>query len=171
MTLRLTQLGTLGALIALSTIGSYADQARPKKPIAVAPKATNAPRIRPKSVGSRAVTSTTISELLAKDLTLQPGESKQLYAESDFSGTESVALGFIGPNDQDFTNTNYLVWWGPANAPSYVVSDYLQGEYFSFLNSGGSQVTTYGNELMIEVRNDGKIPVTFSQITAYAVAR
>ena len=133
---------------------------------AAAPKA----RVQPKLVSPRAVTSTTISEVVAQDVTIPAGGSQQFYAQSDFSGAEVASLGFYATTDQDLSKTTYLVWWAPAGAPNYVVADYLQGGNFAFLNSGGSQVAIYGNQLMIEMRNTGNQPVTITQITAYAVA-
>lgn len=124
-----------------------------------------------KALGPRAVNSTTIGEVLAKNVTLAPGASQKFFAQSDFTGTESVKIAFYAAADQDLSSTNYLVWWSVPDADNYAVSDYLQGKYFAFLNTGGAFVQTYGNQLLIEMRNDGKNPVTISQITLYAVAR
>jgi hypothetical protein len=167
MTRRFALLTT--ALLALgATLYGEATTAKKKGPApAVAPHTV----VRsPRSLSPRAVTSTTISEVLATNLTMQPGTSQQFFAKSDFTGVEQVSLAFYAAPDQDISATNYLVWWAIPDAPNYAVSDYLQGQDFAFLNSGGAVVATYGNQLMIEMRNNGTKPVTLSQITVYAVA-
>ncbi len=157
---------TTGGL-AMGTRVHGQETAATKKERALAPVAKRAPKI----LSPQALTSTTISEVLATNLTLQPATSQQLFAKSDFSGVEKVQLGFYAAPDQDISVTNYLVWWAIPDAPNYGVTDYLEGQNFAFLNSGGAYVATYGNELMVEVRNNGTKPVVITQITAYAIAR
>lgn len=167
MFIRLTRLGALALAFLPGTGLHAADPATPrKKETAHAPKA----RVTPKLASPKAVNSTTISEVVAQNITLDPGTSQQFFAQSDFSGAEKVSLGFYTTSDQDLSATNYLVWWSPPGAANYVVADVLFGNQFAFLNSGGANVNTYGNQLMIEVRNGGTDPVSISQITAYAVA-
>jgi hypothetical protein len=115
--------------------------------------------------------SLTLYELLAQNVTLAAGASQQFFAKTDFTGVGKVNLGFYATPDQDLSSTNYLVWWAIPGAPSYVVVDYLQGKNFAFLNSGGASVLPFGNQLMVEIRNNGTQPVTISQVTAFAVAR
>lgn len=158
---------TLALVLGMSLHAQKPTTAR-DRPTAHAPR----PRVTPKVTTSpSALTSTTISEVVAQNVTLAGGASQQFFAQSDFSGADKVALGFYATTDQDLSGTTYLVWWAPPGAPNYVVADYLLGNQFAFLNSGGVQVVPYGNQLMIEVRNTGTDPVTISQITAYAVAR
>ena len=155
------------ALLALgATLSGEETTTTKKKGPALAPRVVRSP----KSLSPRAVTSTTISEVLATNLTMQPGTSQQFFAKSDFTGVEKVSLAVYASPDQDISPTNYLVWWAIPDAPNYTVSDYLPADNFAFLNSGGAVVATYGNQLLVEVRNNGTKPVTITQITVYAVA-
>jgi hypothetical protein len=163
---RAVRIGFLAALMTLSLAAEESTATR-KKEVAVAPKAT----ATPKAISPQAVLSTTITEVLAQGVTLQPGASQQFFAKSDFSGADKVALGFYATSDQDLSMTNYLVWWAPAGAPQYVVTDYVSGKNFAFLNSGGWVAAPFGNQLMVEMRNNGTNAVTITQITTYAIAR
>jgi hypothetical protein len=166
---RLTRLGAMTlTVVALGmTLRAEESVAHKKKEAAHAPRA----QAGVKAVSPQTLSSTTLSELLVNNFTLAPGASQQVFAKTDFSGADKVQIGFYGANDQDFSKTAYLVWWAPPGAPNYVVADYIQGSDFSFLNSGGVQLVPYGNQLMIEFRNNGSAPVTYIQVTAYAVAR
>jgi hypothetical protein len=131
------------------------------------------PRVRtaPKLLSPKAINSTTITEIIAQNVTLAPGDDQQFYAQSDFSGVDRVNLAFYATPDQDLSKTNYLVWWAVPNAANYSVVDYVQGQYFAFLNSGGATLLPYGNQLLIEARNNGTQSATISQITVFGVAR
>jgi hypothetical protein len=136
-----------------------------KKDTAHSPKA----RVMPKTTSSQG-TGTTISEVVTQNLMLTPGTSQQVYAQSDFTGADKVSIGVYTTTDQSLLNTSYLIWWAIPNAPNYMVADTLLGSTFDFLNTGGAQLPTYGNQLMIEIRNNGTDPVTIGQVTVYAIA-
>jgi hypothetical protein len=158
------------ALLALGMNLRAEEPAAPRKKEAAssaAPKVS----LSAKLLSPKAIASTTIFELVAQNVTLQPGGSQQFYTQSDYTGVDKVALGFYAATDQDLSATNYLVWWAIPGASSYVVGNYVPGNTFPFLNTGGVQLATFGNQLMVEMRNNGTKPVTITQITAYAIAR
>jgi hypothetical protein len=155
-----------GSLAASKPSSGGADQAAfPIKRSAVRSPKMQAAASTPNAAG------TTISEVLVSDLTLAPGTSQQVFSRSDFSGVDKLNIGFYGTIDQDFSNTNCLIWWAIPGASDYVAADSVRGDQFSFLNSGVVQITPYGNQLAIEFHNNGGQPVNYAQVTLYAVAR
>ncbi len=172
MTVQLTRFRSvaLAALACGMVVFGAEDLAVPGKKQAApapAPKVTVTRNV----VSPQSLASTTLYELLAQNVTMAAGASQQFYAQTDYTGVEQVSLGFYAAADQDLSNTTYLVWWAIPGASSYMVGNFLQGKLFPFLNTGGAQVPTYGNQLMIEMRNNGTTPVTITQITSYAIAR
>lgn len=154
------------AILALGASLLAADQA-PKKPSPPASKA-QAPA---KTESPKVVFSTALSEVVATNLTIAAGAYQSITAKTDFTGADSVNIGFFTTNDQTFVNTTYTIWWAFPNMPSFVATFFFNGNNFPFTNSGGLNVTAFGNQLQIGIQNNGTSPVTFAQITAWANAR
>jgi hypothetical protein len=169
MYIRFTQFRALTlAVLALGTTLRAEDSEAPKKkPSVEAPKVQPAPKV----ISPKVVFSTALSEMLATNLTVAPGAYQSLTAKTDFTGADNVNLGFFGANGQDFTKTTYTIWWAIPNSPSFVATFFYDGSNFAFTNSGGFDVYTFGNQLMVGIQNNGTNPVTYSVVTAWANAR
>jgi hypothetical protein len=156
------------ALLALGLTLRAEDQDSPKKKEASQGSKAG---IKPKVISPLAVNSTPIAEVVAQNVTIPAGTSQKFFAQSDFTGADKVAIGVYTTTDQNLGMTAYEVWWAGAGYPYYVTADYIDGKLFHFANTGGAQVTAYGNQLLIIVDNNGTAPVTIAQITVYATAR
>jgi hypothetical protein len=140
----------------------------PKKKVAAeSPKVQSAP----KPVSPKAVTSTALSETLATNITVAPGTDQFIFAKTDFTGADTVRFGFYAATTQDLSKTNYVVWWAIPNATQYAAADSWAGTTFYYLNTGSYQVSTFGNQLGIDLINNGTAPVTYTQVTVWANAR
>ena len=125
----------------------------------------------PKAVSPKVVLSNGLSETLATNLTLAPGTDQFIYSKTDFTGADSVYIGFYGAVDQDLSKTNYVTWWAIPNSTQYSAANYWSGSTFAFLNTGSYQVSTFGNQMAIDLQNNGTSPVTYTQVTVWANAR
>jgi hypothetical protein len=119
----------------------------------------------------RVVFSTALSEVVATNLTIAAGAYQSITAETDFTGADSVNIGFYTTNSQNLANCTFTIWWAFPNMPNFVATFFFNGNNFPFTNSGGLNVLAFGNQLMIGIQNNSTSPVTISQITAYANAR
>jgi hypothetical protein len=110
-------------------------------------------------------------EVLAKDFSVNAGASASFTANSDFSGSGAVSIAISAPTSQDLGAVRLLVWWAIPGVDFYVLQDVIVGTNFYFSNQGGGIVPVYGNQLQVQVMNDGSSPITFHQLTAYSVIR
>lgn len=138
-----------------------------EKPTAPLPKSEPAA----KSESPKVVFSTALSEVIASNLTVAAGAYQSVTAKTDFTGADSVNIGFFTTNSQTLANSTFTVWWGFPNMPNFVATFFFNGANFPFTNSGGLNVLAFGNQLMIGIQNNGTSPVTIAQITAWANAR
>lgn len=156
------------AVMALGVTLRAEDVDSPKKKEAAQGSRTG---IKPKMLSPLTVNSTSIAEVVAQNVTIAAGTSQKFFAQSDFTGADKVSIGVFTTSDQNLSLTGYEVWWAQSSYPYYVTADYIDGKLFHFSNTGGAQVATFGNQLLIIVDNNGTAPVTIAQITAYAVAK
>jgi hypothetical protein len=154
------------AFVALGMTLNAEDPATRKKTTAEAPKA----RPIAKSISPATVSSTALSEMIASNLTLAPGADQFVYAKTDFTGADDIRIGFYADASQDLSKTKYVTWWAIPNNASYNAADYWDGTSFAYLNSGSFQVSTFGNQFALEIKNTGTNPITFTQITLWANA-
>jgi hypothetical protein len=136
-----------------------ASERSPRPPSALAAKLVN-----------QAITSTTISEILGQNFSVDPGKSIRLFAKSDFTGAERASIAIYADPSVNIVKTRISVWWGVPNAQTYAVQDILSGSNYPYLNTGGGNVPVYGTSLFVDVNNDSDSSVTIQQLTVYAVA-
>jgi hypothetical protein len=160
------------ALLVLGAAAQAQDTARTKR--AVEPLSVRKDvraRTRTAVQGASQTAPAVNMEVLAKDFSVNAGGSASFTANSDFSGSDAVSIAISAPTSQDLGAVRLLVWWAIPGVDFYVLQDVIVGTNFYFSNQGGGMVPVYGNQLQIQVMNDGAGPITFHQLTAYSVIR
>jgi hypothetical protein len=156
---------------ALLSLGAQ-DTARMKQAIEPAPLRKDVKlRTRAAAQGASQTAPAVNMEVLAKDFSVNAGASASFTANSDFSGSQAVSIAISAPSSQDLGAVRLLVWWAIPGVDFYVLQDVIVGTNFYFSNQGGGIVPAYGNQLQVQVMNDGASPITFHQLTAYSVIR
>ena len=116
--------------------------------------------------------STTIRQVLARELTIFPGTTTFLDWSADLSGTERIGISITTGSDPNSRLTDLRIGVAFA-APGdwYIISDVILGNSFFYIDHGAATVPVYGPHMRLVVSNDGITPVRITQLAAYAVAR
>lgn len=112
-----------------------------------------------------------ITEVLGKGFTIEAGGSMTFDAVSDFIGAEKASIAVKAVAGSDIANQNFHIWvyWAMPDTDFWVANDAIIGDTFNFYIQGGGVVPVYGPELRLVLQNFGATPVTFDQLTVYAV--
>lgn len=167
------------SLIALAALLSPAGLNAAEKPRKKAPAAQSATRsvkkvVRRSAEGDTTTTPVTnVTEVLAKDFTVEPGASRSFDSAGNYSGAQFVSIAIEAPTDVDIGTESFrvILWWAVPDAEWYTAQDVFSGNVFYFSNQGGMVLPVYGPELRIEIRNDGEEAVKINQVTLYAVTK
>jgi hypothetical protein len=130
---------TLAALAVVMTLRAENSEPQKKQQAVESPKVQPAP----KAVSPEVILSTALSETVATNLTLATGTDQFIYAKTDFTGVDTVSIGFYAANTQDLSKTTYVTWWAIPNNTNYSAADTWTGAS----------------------------PVTYSRVTIWANAR
>jgi hypothetical protein len=128
--------------------------------------------VRAAAVGNAAVSSTTLRETLAKNVTIAANDYAAFEWGADLSGADKVGISLTTLGDPSSRLTKVRIGVAFA-APGdwYILSDVILGSSLYFLDHGGVTVPVYGPFMKLIVFNDGTTPVQITQLAAYAVAR
>lgn len=123
-------------------------------------------------ITSLAITSTTMREVIASEVTIAANGNAIFQSTLDFSGADKVGMAVTTLSDSNSTMTKVrfgVAWAAPGDW--YVLTDMVLGSGFYFIDHGGATVPVYGPFLKVIVFNDGTTPVRITQLSVNTVAR
>lgn len=125
-----------------------------------------------KSSGKRAAESPTgsivIREMLAKEVTIQPGANGQYELGIDISGADQVTISLTSLGDSDLSKVRIATAFA-APGEWYILTSVTPGSRLAFLDHGGITVPVAGPGLKVMVFNEDSVPVKIRQLVAYTV--
>lgn len=135
-------------------------------------KAPSTVTSRIEKAGANAVTSSSLREVIAREVVVAPGDVQIFASSFDFSGAAKVAIAVTSLSDpaSTFAKIRLVTAWA-APGDWFVGSDMIFGSNFIFTDAGGATVPVYGQALKVAVFNDSAKPVRITQLSVYAVAR
>jgi hypothetical protein len=124
------------------------------------------------SLSKRAAQSATgsivVREMLARDVTIQPGANGQYELGVDISGADQVTVTLTSLGDSDFSKVRIATAFA-APGEWYVLTSLTRGSGLAFLDHGAITVPVAGPVLKVLVFNDDIVPVKIRQLAVYTV--
>jgi hypothetical protein len=119
-----------------------------------------------------ALSSNPMREVLAKDITVTPGDNAMFAWNADLSGSGKVGISITSLGDPNTRLTKVRIGVAFA-APGdwYILSDMITCSSFYYYDHGGATVPVYGPYMKLIVFNDSTASVKITQLAVYAVSR